>query len=140
MSSKNNSSNSNVQGQGQGAGGHGILSQNALENLEEIESELETTGNYFKAKAGKTYIIRIDPAIDKIIPTENDRFKDIHGKSVKRYECRITHVNNSKEQIWSVSKTVCQDIIAELKKGFTVLRVKRTGSDRGTIYDVKGMS
>jgi viroplasmin and RNaseH domain-containing protein len=116
------------------------LSQDALDNLEEIESELETTGNYFKAKAGKTYIIRMDPDHDKIVPTENERFKDAQGNPVKRYECRITHVNNSKEQIWSVSKTVCHDIIEELKKGFTVLRVTRTGSDRGTVYDVKGIS
>ena len=139
MSSKS-SSNSNVQEQRQGAGEQGILSQDALENLEEIESELETTGNYFKAKAGKTYIIRMDPDHDKKVPTENERFKDAFGKHVKRYECRITHVNNSKEQIWSVSKTVCHDIIAELKKGFTVLKVTRTGSDRGTIYAVKGVS
>jgi hypothetical protein len=116
-----------------------VLSQSALANLEEIESELETTSNYFKPKPGKTYVIRMDPQNDKIVPIENGRFKDAMGKPIKKYECKITHVNNSKEQIWSVSKTVCQQIIAELRKNFTVLKVTRAGSDRTTTYSIQGV-
>ena len=81
----------------------------------------------------------MDPQNDKIVPVENERFKDATGKPVKKYECKITHVNNSKEQIWSVSKTVCQQIITELRKNFTVLKVTRTGSDRTTTYSIQGV-
>ena len=52
------------------------------------------------------------------IPAENDRFKDANGNPIKRYECKITHVNNGKEQKWTVSKTVCLQIIEQLRKEF----------------------
>ena len=37
------------------------LSQSALENLAQTESEIETSSAYFKPKPSKTYVIRIDP-------------------------------------------------------------------------------
>jgi len=37
----------------------------------------------------------------KIKPVENERFKDAHGKPLKKYEFIIIHVNNQKEQIWT---------------------------------------
>ena len=52
---------------------------------------------------------------------------------------RITHVNNGKQQLWDTSKTVCTQIIAELRKGFTVLKVTRTGADRSTTYSIEGI-
>jgi hypothetical protein len=66
-------------------------SQSALDDLESIEGEIETSSQYFKPKPGKTYVIRLDPQNDKIVPIENDRFKDANGKPIKRYECKITH-------------------------------------------------
>jgi len=115
------------------------LDQSAIENLESIEEEIETSSQYFKPKPSRTYIIRLYPQKDKIIPTENDRFKDANGNPIKRYECKITHVNNGKEQKWTVSKTVCLQIIEQLRKGFTVLKVTRHGEDRTTTYQIEGM-
>ncbi|MGC1134468.1 MAG: hypothetical protein WA941_16690 [Nitrososphaeraceae archaeon] len=112
--------------------------QNAIDNLQFIEEEIEASSQYFKAKPGKTYIIKMDRN-DKIVPVETDRFRDAKGQPIKRYECTITHVNNARRQIWSVSKTVCLQIIAKLKEGFTVLEVTRQGSDRSTTYDIKGV-
>jgi hypothetical protein len=37
----------------------------------------------------------------------------------------------------AISKTVCLAIIAELRKGFKVLKVERIGEDRGTIYRIQ---
>jgi hypothetical protein len=91
------------------------LSQNAIDNLLSIEEEIETSSQSFKPKSGKTYILRLDPDKDKIVPIENDRFKDANGKPIKRYQTRITHVNNGREQIWTVSKTVCLQIIEQLR-------------------------
>jgi uncharacterized protein (DUF2147 family) len=34
------------------------LNQEALENLQSIEEEIETSGQYFKPEPGKTYVIR----------------------------------------------------------------------------------
>ena len=76
---------------------------------------------------------------DRIVPRETDRFKDANGKPLKRYECTITHVNTTRRQIWGVSKTVCLQIIAKLKEGFTVLKVTRHGSDRSTTYEIDGV-
>jgi hypothetical protein len=115
------------------------LDQNALENLESIEEEIEESSMYFKPKPEKTYTIRMDPQKDKIVPVENDRFKDAYGNPVKRYECLIAHINNGREQKWPVSKTVCLQIIEQLKKGFTVLKVIRHGSDRTTTYTIEGV-
>ena len=81
----------------------------------------------------------MDPQHDKIIPIENDRFKDANGKPIKRYECKITHVNNGREQLWDTSKTTCQQIIEQLRKGFTVLKIIRTGADRSTTYSIEGI-
>jgi hypothetical protein len=92
------------------------LSESAAGNLASIEEEIETSSQYFKPKPDKTYVIRLDPQKDKIVPTENDRFKDANGNPLKRYECKITHVNNGREQKWTVSKTVCLQIVGELKK------------------------
>jgi hypothetical protein len=115
-----------------------ILSQSALENLEGIESEIETSSQYFKPNPGKTYVIRIDPQ-NRIEPIETDRFKDAKGNPLKRYQFKVTHVNNGKDQLWDTSKTVCSQIIAELKKGSTALKVTRTGADRSTTYTIEGV-
>jgi hypothetical protein len=71
------------------------LEQNAIDNLELIEEEIETSSQYFKPKPGKTTVIRLDPQNDKIVPIENDRFKDANGKPIKRYQFKITHVTFS---------------------------------------------
>jgi hypothetical protein len=117
------------------------LSQSALENLAQTESEIETTSAYFEPKPSKTYVIRVDLDKHKIKPVqiENERFKDAQGRPLKRYEFVIAHVNNQKEQIWTVSKTVCLQILGELRKGFTVLRILRTGTDRSTTYSITGV-
>jgi hypothetical protein len=114
------------------------LTQSALSNLEETESEIETSTTYFKPKPDKTYVIKIDPQ-NKIEKVETDRFKDAQGKPVTRYQIKIAHVNNGKDQLWDTSKTVCTQIIAELKKGFTVLKATRYGSDRSTTYTIEGV-
>ena len=115
------------------------LDQSAIDNLESIEEEIETSSQYFKPKPDKTYVIKLDPQKDKIVPTENDRFKDANGNPIKRYECKITHINNGKEQKWTVSKTVCLQIVEQLKMNFTVLKVTRHGEDRTTTYQIEGM-
>ena len=115
------------------------LDQSAIDNLESIEEEIETSSQYFKPKPDKTYVISLDPQKDKIVPAENDRFKDANGNSIKRYECKITHVNNGKEQKWTVSKTVCLQIVEQLRKNSTVLKVTRHGEDRTTTYQIEGM-
>jgi hypothetical protein len=115
------------------------LNEKVTEHLDEIEQELETSSAYFKPKRDKSYIIRMDPQNDKIIPIENERFKDAQGKPIRRYECKITHVNNGKQQLWGTSKTTCQHIIEQLRKGFTVLKITRTGADRSTTYQVEGV-
>jgi hypothetical protein len=109
-----------------------------MDNLLSIEEEIETSSQYFKPKSGKTYVIRLDP-INKIEKVETDRFKDAQGKPLKRYRFKVAHVNNGKEQLWDTSKTACSEIITELKKGFTILKITRTGSDRSTKYTIEGV-
>jgi hypothetical protein len=115
------------------------LSESAAGNLDSIEEEIETSSQYFKPKPDRTYVIKLDPQKDKIVSAENDRFKDANGNPIKRYECKITHVNNGKEQKWTVSKTVCLQIVEQLRKNFTVLKVTRHGEDRTTTYQIEGM-
>ena len=114
------------------------LSENAMANLEGTENEIELSSQYFKPREGKVYMIRIDPE-EKIEPRLNDRFKDSQGRPIIRYDAKITHINSNKQQIWSVSKTLCAQIVGELKQGFTVLKIERFGSDRSTVYKVAGI-
>jgi hypothetical protein len=114
------------------------LSTTAMQNLDELEEEIETSSNYFKPRPDKVYMISFNPE-EKIEPRLNERFKTQDGKPTLRYECKITHVNNAKKQLWEVSKTVVAQIIGELKKGFRVLKIQRFGEDRGTVYKIEGM-
>lgn len=115
------------------------ISEQAANNLDEIELDVTTSSQFFKPRPGTTYVIQVDLDKHKIKPVENERFKDAHGKLLKRYEFIITHVNNQKEQIWTVSKTVCLQILEQLRKGFRVLKVTRTGADRSTTYTIEGV-
>ena len=65
--------------------------QNAIDNLQFIEEEIEASNQYFKAKPGKTYVIKMDRN-DRIVPVETDRFRDAIGNPIKRYECTITNM------------------------------------------------
>ena len=114
------------------------MSDKALDNLTAIEDEIETSSQYFKPKPDRVYMISINPE-EKIEPRLNERFKDAQGKPTIRYELKITHVNNGKTQLWEVSKTICGQIVSELKKGFKVIQVQRFGEDRGTVYKVQGV-
>jgi hypothetical protein len=114
------------------------LSDTALYNLTAIEDEIETSSQYFKPKPDKMYMLSINPE-ERIEPRLNERFKDAQGRPIIRYEVKITHVNNGKQQLWETSKTLCAQIVSELTKGFKVLQVQRFGEDRGTVYKVQGV-
>jgi hypothetical protein len=115
------------------------ISESAQSNIDEIELDVVTSSQYFKPKPGTTYVIRVDLDKHKIKPVENPKFLDAQGKPLKRYEFVITHVNNQAEQIWDTSKTVCLQILGELRKGFQVMKVVRTGADRSTTYQIQGV-
>lgn len=115
------------------------LTEQAQSNLDEIELDVVTSSAYFKPRPGTTYVIGIDLDKNSIKPVENDRFKDANGKPLKRYELVIVHINNGKEQLWTVSKTVCLQIIEQIRKGFKVVKVVRTGEDRTTTYSIEGV-
>jgi hypothetical protein len=115
-----------------------LISDKALENLTSIEDEIETSTLYFKPRPDKIYVLSIDPE-EKIEPRLNDRFKTADRKPTIRYEIKVTHVNSGKQQLWETSKTLCAQIVGELKKGFKVIQVQRFGEDRGTVYKVQGI-
>lgn len=115
------------------------LSTKTLSNLDEIELDVTTSSQYFKPRPGTTYVIQVDLDKHRIRPIETTKFTDANGKPLKRYEIIIVHVNNQKEQIWTVSKTVCLQIIEQIRKGFKVLKVVRTGADRSTTYSIEGV-
>jgi hypothetical protein len=116
------------------------LSDKVQNQIKETELDITTSGQYFKPNPGTTYVIEIDLEKHGIKPVENDRFKDANGKPLKRYELVIVHVNNQKEQTWTVSKTVCLQIIQQIRKGFKVVKLTRTGADRSTTYQIEGVS
>ena len=100
---------------------------------------LQRQVSYFKPKPGTTYVIKVDLDKHRIKPVESSKFTDAKGQPLKRYEIIITHVNNGHEQIWTVGKTVCMQIIEQIRKGFNVFKVVRTGADRTTIYTFEGI-
>jgi hypothetical protein len=116
-----------------------VLSEKTQSNLDEIELDAATSSQYFKPKPGTVYVIEIDVDKHEIKPTENPKFTDSQGKPLKRYEVVVKHPNNGREQIWTVSKTVIGQIIAEIRKGFKILEVERIGEDRSTIYKIRGV-
>ena len=115
------------------------LTDKVQSNLDEIELDVTTSSAFFKPRPGTPYVIEVDLNKHRIKPVENDRFKDVNGKPLKRYEIIITHVNNGHEQIWTVGKTVCMQIIEQIRKGFKVFKVLRTGTDRTTTYAFEGV-
>jgi hypothetical protein len=115
------------------------MSKQAQNNLDEIEVDAISSSRYFKPRPGTTYVLQVDLDKHQIVPTESEKFKDPQGKPTKRYELVIMHVNNQKEQVWTVSKTVCLQIIGEIRKGSRTLKVTRIGSDKNTIYQIEGV-
>jgi hypothetical protein len=115
------------------------ISEQTQSNIDEIELDVVTSSQYFKAKPGTTYVIRIDLDKHKIKPVENPKFIDSHGRPVKMYEFVITHVNNQADQIWTVSKTVCLQILEQIRKGFRTMKVTRAGTGRSTTYQIEGI-
>jgi hypothetical protein len=114
------------------------LSDKAQSNLSDLDLTLTTTSAYFKPESEKTYVIYINPE-DKVDMVKNPKFADKDGNVPTRFEFRIKHINNEATQLWTISKTLCKQIVTELGKGYTVLEIKRHGSDRSTTYDVKGV-
>ena len=51
----------------------------------------------------------------------------------------MTHINNGKQQTWTVSKTVVLQLLALLKKNYTTMKVVRFGTDRTTTYQIEGV-
>jgi hypothetical protein len=114
------------------------ISDKVQSNIDEIELDLVTSSQYFKPRPGTTYVIQVDLDKHKINPVET-KFLDQQGRPTKRYEIVIVHVNNQKEQIWTVSKTVISQIIEQIRKGFKTMKVTRTGADRSTTYQIQGV-
>jgi hypothetical protein len=114
------------------------LTDKALSNLSELDLTLTTTSAYFKPEDSHTYMIQINPE-DKVEMIRNPKFADKDGYIPTRFEFKVKHINNGAEHLWTVSKTVCKQMVTELGKGFTVLQITRHGSDRSTIYDIKGV-
>jgi hydroxymethylpyrimidine pyrophosphatase-like HAD family hydrolase len=114
------------------------LSPSIIDNLAKIEEQIEQSSNFFKPKDGRTYILKINPT-ESIEQVQNDRFKTPDGRPQIRYRINVTHPNTSKTQIFETSKTLIQQIIEQLKQGFTVLKLTRTGSDRTTSYSIQGI-
>jgi hypothetical protein len=114
------------------------LSDKAASNLSELDLTLVTTSNYFKPEDAKTYMIYINPE-DKVEMVKNPKFASPDGYVPTRFEFHIKHIDNNAQQLWTVSKTACKQIVTELGRGFTVLQITRHGSDRSTIYDIKGV-
>jgi hypothetical protein len=114
------------------------LSEKARNNLTALDLEIVTTSAYFKPEPEKTYVIKVNPE-DKVEMVKNPKFEDKDGYIPTRFEFKIAHANNGAEQLWTVSKTVCKQIAAELENGYTILEVTRHGTDRNTTYDVKGV-
>jgi hydroxymethylpyrimidine pyrophosphatase-like HAD family hydrolase len=114
------------------------LSQSVIDNLARIEEQIEQSSNFFKPKDGRTYILKIDPT-ESIEQVQNDRFKTPDGRPQIRYRINVTHPNTGKTQVFEASKTLIQQIIEQLKQGFTVLKLTRIGADRTTSYSIQGI-
>jgi hypothetical protein len=82
-----------------------MISDNALNNLSELDLTLTTTSAYFKPEPEKTYVIYINPE-DKVNMVKNPKFADKDGNVPTRFEFHIKHINNDADQLWTVSKTL----------------------------------
>ena len=116
------------------------ITEKAQNQLDNIQLDIETSTQFFKPKAGHTYVVEIDIDKHEIEITESDRFKDSRDKPLKQYQFIVKHVNNGVEQKWTVSsKRLVRQLMGEIRKGFKVMQVERIGEDRDTTYIVKGI-
>jgi hypothetical protein len=115
------------------------LTEKVQNQVNKIELDIETSTQFFKPKAGHTYVLEIDIDKHEIEITESDRFKDSRDKPLKQYQFVVKHVNNGVEQKWTVSsKRLVRQLMGEIRKGFKVMEIQRIGEDRDTTYIVKG--
>ncbi len=97
------------------------LGESAAGNLDSIEEEIETSSQYFKPKPGKTLYHNIRSSKRQGSSGRKRQVQGCNGNPIKRYECKITHVNSGREQKWTVSKTVCLQIIEQLRNRTIIL-------------------
>ena len=95
-----------------------IISESAQSNIDEIELDAISSSQYFKPRAGTTYVIRVDIDQHKIKPVENERFKDAQGKPLKRYQFKLAHVNNGKEAALGYLKNCLFRNHCRIEEGF----------------------
>src|SRR5215510_3857103 len=116
------------------------ISEQAIKNMSELVDFIEVDKTYFKAEPEKVYLLQFNVS-EKPKVVESKNFKDIYGQPVKKYQFKITHINNGKEQLWDTSKTVALQIAREITNSKTdILKIVRHGNGKTTTYDIGSAS
>lgn len=115
------------------------LSSKVQDNLNEIELDLDTSGEFFKPRTGTTYEIEIDLEKHRIVPTDSEKFKTANGKPLKQYQFIVRHIGNNIEQKWSVtSKALLRQLMTEIRQNHKLFQITRNGEGPSTTYTVVG--
>ena len=104
------------------------LSENARELIQKNNELRRKTSKYVKVLDKETRIFRFFP--DETESYESEKFGNL------RFAYTVIEVGNDEKQIWEVSKTTSEDIDNLLVEGYLVLKVRRIGSDKRTIYEI----
>jgi hypothetical protein len=105
----------------------GEYSEEEISNINEIEQLLNKDNQYVSIRQGASKILQFIPG-RKIAEVE----KPYNGQTVRkiRFIVREPDSNNNSEKFFDVDKRSARLIIANLKEGYTLLKIERIGSGK----------
>lgn len=101
-------------------------------NMAEIDAEIDKDSKYVTMSSGDKKTFKFDPTlpIDKVESV-------FEGKPTIRYQLRVLDVNTGTTKLWTVSKTLLQQINDYVKEEIYTLTIQRKGTSTETRYMIK---
>jgi hypothetical protein len=106
------------------------LSEKARINLRRNTELRNTDSKFLSFQPGEKKVLLFDA--EKIEPVE----PVFDGKKIQKFQYTVKDLNTDQEKVWSVSKTMSEQLDAFLNVGRTLLEIQRVGSGRDTRYHI----
>lgn len=102
-------------------------------NFDQVEKVAEENSNYVKIKDGQTVLLKF-LRDEQGLPKMYEVDRDFGGNKSKAIEYEVIDVNVAKQKTVQFSLSWALNLNEILKEGYSLIKVKRTGSGLDTSY------
>jgi hypothetical protein len=101
-------------------------------NMSEIEKQIDKDTKWIKFNPGDKKTLKINPQ-QEIKKIE----REYEGKKSEGYELQVVDVNSGTPKLWTVSRTLLQQLNDYIKEEIYTLTISRQGTGRETRYMIR---